>query len=103
MQEARVLIADDNVATAKLLSDYLAAEVRSCEVATNHEHAVELVRKLDCDIAICDTHSYGTTKFELLEHLKTIQPDLPVIVGANAGSIVDAVEAVRRGAYQYVE
>jgi DNA-binding NtrC family response regulator len=44
----------------------------------------------------------GTSKFELLEKMKTLQPDLPVIVGADVSSAVDAIEAVKRGAFQYV-
>lgn len=42
-------------------------------------------------------------EFELLERIKMLQPTMPVIVGTSTGSIRQAVEAVKHGAFQYLE
>jgi len=44
-----------------------------------------------------------TGDFELLDQIRILQPHLPVIIGTSSSSVVQAVEAVKRGAFQYVE
>jgi two-component system, NtrC family, response regulator HydG len=100
-QDTRILIADDDAPSAHWLSDSLTREGCSCEMALCREHALEVVRNLDCDIVICDARMKGMSEFELLERIKTLHPQVPVIIGTAAGSIAEAVEAVKRGAHQY--
>ena len=45
----------------------------------------------------------GNSEFELLKQIKGLQPQLPVIVGTGVISIPEAIEAVKHGAFQYVE
>jgi two-component system response regulator HydG len=45
----------------------------------------------------------GMGDFELLDQIKILQPNLPVIVGTSNSSVGQAVEAVKRGAFQYIE
>ena len=103
MQGNRVLIADEVVQSAHLLSDRLAQEGCVCEIATDGDKALESVRHAACDTVICNVQMDGTGEFELLDQIKILQPHLPVIVGTNNGSVVQAIEAVKRGAFQYLE
>jgi two-component system, NtrC family, response regulator HydG len=102
MQKTRVLIVDDSASSARMLGERLMREDYLCEVASSCERALDVVRKSECDVAICDVMMRGTSEFELLEQINVLQPQLPVIVGAVTSSITEAVEAVKRGAYQYV-
>ncbi len=101
--KTRVLIVDDNVRSAQMLSARLIEEGYVCETASSADKALDIVRHLACSIVICDVQMQGSSEFELLDQIKMLRPQLPVIIGAGFLSIPDAVEAVKRGAFQYVE
>jgi len=103
MDMIRVLIADDNAQSALLLGGSLTHERYLCEVAPSGDKALDVVRHLACDIVICDVRMAGMSEFELLDQIKNLQPRLPVIVGSDKTSILEAIEAVRHGAFQYLE
>lgn len=102
LQAIRVLLVDDNDTSARLLGDSLAQAGCACVIASKDERALEVVRSLDCDVVICDVHTLGGSDFALLKQIKTLRPNLPVIVRAANGSIVEAIAAVKHGAFQYV-
>jgi two-component system, NtrC family, response regulator HydG len=101
--KTRVLIADDIVESARSLSDRLAQAGYVCEVATDTDSGLDSVRRLACDAVICDVQMEGSNEFELLDQIRALQPQLPVIVGARTSSLREAVDAVKRGAFQYLE
>lgn len=98
----RILIADDDVAWAQELRDRLANEGSLSEVASSCEEALNSIRKLGCDVAVCDVRLNGNQPFELLDRIGALHPNLPVIIGAARSSVAEAVEAVKRGAFQYL-
>ena len=81
----------------------LAQRGHLCEIASSSDKALIDIRKLVFDVAICNVQMGGQSKFELLEQIGLIQPSLPVIVGAAATSMQEAVAAARCGAFQYVQ
>lgn len=101
-QSTRILVVDDDAPMAHWLSDCLTREGYACETASSREDALEVVRKLNCDVVVCDVRMNELRDFELLGLLKEVQPQVPVIVGTAASSIEEAVQAVKLGAYQYV-
>ncbi len=103
MDRIRILIADDNVQSALLLGNSLTHERYLCEVAPSGDKVLDVVRHFACDIVICDVRMAGMSEFELLDQIKNLHPRLPVIVGSDKTSILEAIEAVRRGAFQYLE
>ena len=103
MHKIRVLIADENIHSAHLLGDSLTQEDCLCEIASSGDKALDIVRHLACDVVICNVRMQGMSKFELLTQVKNLQPKLPVIVGTYISSTQEAVEAMKRGAFQYVE
>ena len=98
-----MLIADENIEAALVLRDGLAQRGHLCEIASSSDRALIDIRKLVFDIAICNVQMEGQSKFELLKEIGLIQPSLPVIVGAAATSMQEAVAAARCGAFQYVQ
>jgi DNA-binding NtrC family response regulator len=103
MNRTRVLIADDNALSAHRLGDSLTQERYLFEVAPSGDKALDVVRHLACDIVICDVRMAGMSEFELLDQIKNLHPRLPVIVGSDKTSILEAIEAVKHGAFQYLE
>jgi two-component system response regulator HydG len=98
-----VLIADDNVKSAHSLGEKLFQQGYDYEIALSGSNALDIVRQFACDVVICDVRMKDMDKFELLEQIKELQPQLPVIVGATVVSVPEAVEAVKRGAFQYAD
>lgn len=101
-KDIRVLIAGDDVSSTQLLGERLAMEGCLSETALSRDGALDIVRRCECDVVVCDVRMQGAYEFELLERIKAIQPHLPVIVGTADGSITEAVDAMKRGAYQYL-
>ena len=90
--KSRVLIADDSVVTAQLLGDRLAQGGYECEVASSGDNALDINRHHACNVVICDVRTEGMGEFKLLDQIKILQPQLPVIVGTARISILEAVE-----------
>jgi DNA-binding NtrC family response regulator len=103
MDRTRVLIADDNAQSAHRLGDSLTQERYLCEIAPGGDKALDVVRHFACDIVICDVRMTGMSEFELLDQIKNLHPRLPVIVGSDKTSILEGIEAVKHGAFQYLE
>ena len=97
----RVLIADDNVQSAQLLSDELTQQGYLCVIAPNVNRTTDAVRSGEFDFVICDVQMGGLREFELLEQIRVLQPVLPIIVGSANDSVLEAVEADKHGAFQY--
>ena len=102
-QKICVLIVGDNVQSAQLLASGLARGNCVCELASSSDAIANEAQYLACDVLIDDVTTPGTRKFTLLDQVKAMWPDLPVIVGSSTGSILEAVEAVKRGAFQYIQ
>ena len=101
--KTRVLIADANVRAAQLLGDQLVREGYVCEIALNAERALDAIRDGFCNIVVCEAQMVGSNEFEVLDQIRLLRPQLPIIVGGHVVSIAEAVEAVKHGAFQYLE
>jgi two-component system response regulator HydG len=101
--KTRVLIADDNVDSAQLLGDSLTQRGCLCEIVSSAEGALNVVRNHACDLVICDMQLEDMNDFELLDQIKNLQPNLPIIIGAGIINVLEAIEAIKHGAFQYIE
>ncbi|HEY5959855.1 MAG TPA: sigma 54-interacting transcriptional regulator, partial [Polyangiaceae bacterium] len=101
-QRIRVLIAGDEFSSAHQLRGQFSQEDCSWETVLTRDGALDIVRKAECDVVVCELPMRGTIHFEILEQMKMLQPHLPVIIRTAAGTISEAVEAVKLGAYQYL-
>ena len=59
LNKIRVLIADDNLRSARLLSERLTQEGYVCEIAPSGDKALEIVQHHACSIVICDVRNRG--------------------------------------------
>ena len=98
----RVLVVDDETSVRTLLSEVLQGQGYEVIVASSGEEAVELARKIPFEIVITDMRMPGISGVEVIQHVKNINSECCVIVITAYASVESAVEAIRRGAYDYI-
>ncbi|HUF27224.1 MAG TPA: sigma-54 dependent transcriptional regulator [Gemmatimonadaceae bacterium] len=104
----RVLVADDQGDVLEALRLLLKAEGFRIETARSPSEVVNAVEHRDFDVTLLDLNyardtTSGREGLDLVESLQRIDGTLPVIVMTAWGSIESAVEAMRRGARDYIE
>jgi DNA-binding NtrC family response regulator len=104
----RVLLADDQPAVVEALRLLLKAEGFAIETASSPAGILSGVERSDFDAVLMDLNytrdtTSGVEGFDVLTKLRGLDSTLPVIVMTAWGSVDGAVEAMRRGARDYVE
>jgi len=99
-----ILIVDDEVFIRNALELYFEANDYRVTIAKNGDEAIELFSKPDVavDIAILDLVMPGTHGLDVLQHFKRVDPSVEVIIATGCGSMGNAVEALRFGAFDYI-
>src|SRR5262245_15520492 len=102
MSEQRILIVDDDVSLAGVLQRLLQHAGYRVTSADSKELALNAVRSEPTDLVLLDLRLKKKNGLELLPQLKTIRPEMSVIMITAVGSIEDAVEAMRLGADNFI-
>ncbi len=103
MQHARVAILDDEAAVCRRLSLALSREGLEVEAFTSGVPYLERMREAPFDVVFCDRHLPDASGMDILAQSKAFRNETEVILMTGHGSIDGAVEAIREGAYHYVE
>lgn len=98
----RVLVVDDDLDMREALGTIFSEQGQTCETAPNARAALEIIDDRPFDVVVCDVRMEGMSGLDLLERVKKLRPQLPMILITGAGQIEDAVDAIKRGAFQYV-
>ncbi len=98
----RILVIDDERAIRNTLKDILEHEKYEVEVAEDGPEALEKIQKGDFDVVFCDIKMPGMDGMEVLEQIQQIQPDMTVVMISGHGNIDTAVEAIKKGAFDYI-
>ncbi len=104
----RVLVADDQADVLNALRLLLSDEGYDVIEARSPSEALERIEATDVDLALVDLNytrdtTSGQEGLDLLERIRSIDPTLPVLVITAWSSVAGAVEAMRRGARDYIE
>jgi len=99
---ARILIVDDDRNIRRMLAASLEGAGHRVTEADSAERALELLAPSDAEIVISDVRMAGLGGFKLLQTIKQRSPAVGVVMMTAYGSIPDAVEAMRFGAYDYL-
>jgi DNA-binding NtrC family response regulator len=102
MHPARVLIVDDEKDILKALEFLLRAEGYAVSLAASGEEALELYRKEGFDIVLTDLKMPGMDGLTLLEEIRKLNPDATVLFMSAYATVESAVEAMKRGAADYI-
>jgi two-component system response regulator AtoC len=98
----RVLVVDDEENIRLVLQTLLAKKGYEVRTATNAEEALRLASEAQPDFVLTDVRMPGMSGTELCRELRERWPQISVIVMSAYGSVEQALEAVRGGAYDYV-
>jgi two-component system, NtrC family, nitrogen regulation response regulator NtrX len=96
-----ILVIDDESAIRSALRDILEYEKYVVDEAANGAEALELARNNAYDAILCDIKMPGMDGIEVLEKLLELS-ETPVVMISGHGTIDTAVEAIKKGAYDYI-
>ena len=99
---ASILIIDDEKAIRKTLSEILRYEGYKIDEAADGEEGLRKFSNSAYDLVLCDVKMPKMDGIEFLEKSKAINPDVPLIVISGHGNIETAVEAVKKGAFDFI-
>lgn len=97
-----ILIIDDEKAIRKTLVEILSFEGYQIDEAADGEEGLKKFSDKNYDLVLCDIKMPKMDGIEFLEKAKQINSDIPIIIISGHGNIETAVEAVKRGAFDYI-
>jgi DNA-binding NtrC family response regulator len=99
---ATILIIDDEKAIRKTLNEILGFEGYKIEEAADGEEGLKKFQANTYDVVLCDIKMPKMDGIEFLSKATAINPDVPIIMISGHGNIETAVEAVKKGAFDYI-
>ena len=99
---AEILIIDDEKAIRKTLSEILSFEGYKIDDAPDGEEGLKKFKEKSYDLVLCDIKMPKLDGIEFLQKAGEINPDVPVIMISGHGNIETAVEAVKKGAFDFI-
>jgi two-component system response regulator AtoC len=103
MSKQRILVADDHDSLRRGIKRALSETGHDVEEAENGNAAIELLHRGQFDVIVCDLKMGGSDGLEVLRTAKALHPTTAVILMTAFGSVQTAVEAMRIGAFDYVQ
>ena len=100
---ARILVADDEPGLREFLADALALDDHAVVVAADGRAAAKLLDDQGFDLVITDLKMPGLDGMSLLRKVRAEQPEVEVIVLTAYGTVDNAVEAMKLGAFEYLQ
>jgi response regulator RpfG family c-di-GMP phosphodiesterase len=97
-----ILVVDDEEAIREVVSTMLESRGYHCIAVSNGRAAQEIVRKQTPDLVLSDMIMPEMDGIKLLDWLRNYDPEIPVIMVTAIHDISTALEAIRRGAYDYI-
>jgi two-component system, NtrC family, nitrogen regulation response regulator NtrX len=99
---AKILIVDDEVPIRRTLREILEFEQYDVDEASDGLECIAKVQKEKYDVVIMDIKMPKMDGIEALERLQLLSPDTPVVMVSGHGNIETAVDAVKKGAFDYI-
>lgn len=100
---ARILVVDDEEGIREFVRATLEADGHDVAVAEDGEAGAAQVRQRGFDLLITDLRMPGLSGMALLKQARDLQPEMQAIVLTAYGTVESAVEAMRAGAYDYLQ
>lgn len=97
-----ILLIDDEASIRNVLRDILELEDYDVDEAKDGIEALAKIRQNKFDVVISDIKMPKMDGMDVLERIQAIAPDVPVIMISGHGNIETAVEAVKKGAFDYI-
>ena len=98
----RILIVDDEANVRTVFSDVLRKENYTIKGAKDGLEALKAIEEETFDLVLLDLRMPQMDGIEVLGNIKKRKPQIPVIIYTGYGSVITAVEAMRKGAVDYL-
>ncbi len=99
---ASILIIDDEKSIRKTITEILTYEGYKIDEAADGEEGLKKFREKNFDLVLCDIKMPKLDGIEFLEKAREINDEVPIIIISGHGNIETAVEAVKKGAYDFI-
>jgi len=101
---SRILIVEDEDAIRRVLVKILKQENEAYQIeeATDGVAAIEKIESLELDLVLCDIKMPKMDGIEVLNKVKKIKPELPIVMISGHGDLDTAVDTMRKGAFDYI-
>ena len=103
LRMANILVIDDEKSIRSTLKEILEHEGLTIDLASNGPMGLEMMEKSRYDVVLCDIKMPEMDGIEVLEKIQEFFADVPVIMISGHGTIDTAVEALKKGAFDFVE
>ena len=98
----KVLVLDDETNLLKVLEEKLKREGFEVKAFSDPRQVIDQIELSEVDVVLTDLAMPGSTGMEVLDYCREKRPDLPVILMTAFGTVEKAVEAMRRGAFDFI-
>jgi DNA-binding NtrC family response regulator len=99
----KILIVDDEKVQAESLSGFLERNNFIVEIASSGKEAITKIKESVIDIILCDYKMPDISGIDVLKYAKGYNPEISVIIITAYGNIENAVEAMKLGAYDFIQ
>jgi len=99
MSAKKIMIIDDEDGLCRMMAAVLMDEGHAVRTFNNPQEAIDLFRPNIWDLVISDIKMPGINGLEVLQRIKTAEPDIPVIVITAFATVEMSIQALRKGAY----
>jgi len=98
----RILIVDDDPLISKSICRFLESEGLWCSIVHSGEDALQRFKEEPFDLVLLDLSLPGMDGFQTMEHIRKDHPDTQISILTASKNIHDAIQAIRRGADDYL-
>lgn len=101
---SKILIIEDEAAIRRVLVKILSEESKDYKVSEAEDglSGIEIIKKEDFDLILCDIKMPKMDGVEVLEAVKKIKPEIPIVMISGHGDLDTAVNTMRLGAFDYI-
>jgi two-component system nitrogen regulation response regulator NtrX len=101
---SKILVIEDEAAIRRVLVKILSEESEKYQVEEAEDGllGIEMIRKDDYDLVLCDIKMPKMDGVEVLEAIKKLKPEIPIVMISGHGDLDTAVNTMRLGAFDYI-
>lgn len=100
---SKILVIDDEKSIRNALKDVLEYEKFEVDLAEHGIEGLEFMKKNAYDVVLCDIKMPKMDGLEVLDNILKNYPDTPVVMISGHGTIETAVDAIKKGAFDYIQ
>ena len=99
----KILVIDDQKSIRNTLKEILEYEKHEIILAETGPEGLELFSGEKFDVVLCDIKMPDMDGIEVLQKMSEINPDIPIVMISGHGNVDTAVDAIKKGAYDFIE